>query len=66
MAYSHLAEVLRERAEECFRRAKLASDPSTGKALEKLGYEMIEAAEGSNHSHRERFAQAAFWPSPHR
>jgi len=53
MAYSHLAEVFRERAEECFRRAKLASDPLTGKALEKLGYEMIEAAEGSSDTPRE-------------
>src|SRR6202163_2167822 len=35
----------RERAEECFLLPKAARDPSTRSALERLGYEMLEAAE---------------------
>jgi hypothetical protein len=45
MATSYAAKIYRERAEECFLLAKTARDPSTGSALERLGYEMIEAAE---------------------
>ena len=45
MAVSYLAKVYRERAEACFTLAKTANDPSSSSALEKLGREMIEAAE---------------------
>jgi len=45
MALSYLANVYRERAEACFTLAKTANDPSSSRALEKLGREMIEAAE---------------------
>jgi hypothetical protein len=45
MAVSYLAKVYRERAEACFTLAKAATDPSSSSALEKLGREMIEAAE---------------------
>ena len=67
MAYSHLAEVYRARAEECFRRAKMASDPTTGQALEKLAYEMIEAAAGSDAPQRDASAVAVLMhPAPMR
>ena len=45
MAVSYLAKVYRERAEACFTLAKTANDPSSSRALEKLGRDMIEAAE---------------------
>jgi hypothetical protein len=45
MAVSYLAEVYRERAEACFTLAKTANDASSRSAFEKLGREMIEAAE---------------------
>jgi hypothetical protein len=45
MPTSYAAQIYRERAEECFLFAKTAHDSSTGSALERLGYEMLEAAE---------------------
>jgi hypothetical protein len=45
MPTSYAAQIYRKRAEECFLLAKTARDSSTGGALERLGYEMLEAAE---------------------
>ena len=45
MPTSYAAQIYRERAEECFQLAKAAGDCPTGSALDRLGYEMLEAAE---------------------
>jgi hypothetical protein len=45
MPSSYAAKIYRERAEECFQLANAAGDCPTGSALERLGYEMLEAAE---------------------
>ena len=45
MPTPYAAQIYRERAEECFLLAKAAGDCSTGSALERLGNEMLEAAE---------------------
>jgi hypothetical protein len=62
MRTSYAAQIYRERAEECFLLAKTARDPSAGSALERLGYEMLEAAEELEPT-REVASSGAAWPA---
>jgi len=45
MRTPYAAQIYRERAEECFRLAKATSDLQSRSALERLGHEMLMAAE---------------------